>query len=166
MIPNSPRVKRSHVDDQIENFSELLFVYLQNFFQLQVILYYFLCSQSSAFDFNDMNFFQYHFKKFIEIQLIYNAVLVSDQINPSFIDFLKSTKVTSQPFEEELVTIACLLPEKEPHEMLLLLSRFSRVRLCATPQTAAHQAPPSLGFSRQEHWSGLPFPSPVHESEM
>ena len=40
-----------------------------------------------------------------------------------------------------------------------------RVRLCATPYTAAHQAPPSLGFSRQEHWSGLPFPSPMHESE-
>ena len=49
--------------------------------------------------------------------------------------------------------------------MLLLLSRFSRVRLCATPETAAHQARPSLGFSRQEHWSGLPFPSPMHESE-
>ena len=31
----------------------------------------------------------------------------------------------------------------------------------ATPETAAHQAPPSLGFSRQEHWSGLPFPSPM-----
>ena len=30
---------------------------------------------------------------------------------------------------------------------------------------AAHQAPPSLGFSRQEHWSGLPFPSPMHERE-
>ena len=30
---------------------------------------------------------------------------------------------------------------------------------------AAHQAPPSLGFSRKEHWSGLPFPSPMHESE-
>ena len=30
---------------------------------------------------------------------------------------------------------------------------------------AAHQSPPSLGFSRQEHWSGLPFPSPMHESE-
>ena len=42
--------------------------------------------------------------------------------------------------------------------LLLLLSRFSHVRLCVTPQTAAHQAPPSLGFSRQEHWSGLPFP--------
>ena len=49
--------------------------------------------------------------------------------------------------------------------LLLLLSHFSRVRLCATPETAAHQAPPSLGFSRQEHWSGLPFPSPMHESE-
>ena len=49
--------------------------------------------------------------------------------------------------------------------LLLLLSHFSRVRFCATPLTAAHQAPPSLGFSRQEHWSGLPFPSPMHESE-
>ena len=49
--------------------------------------------------------------------------------------------------------------------LLLLLSHFSRVRLCATPQTAAHQAPPSLGFSRQKHWSGLPFPSPMQESE-
>ena len=49
--------------------------------------------------------------------------------------------------------------------LLLLLSRFSRVRLCATPWTAAHEAPPSLGFSRQEHWSGLPLPSPMHESE-
>ena len=42
---------------------------------------------------------------------------------------------------------------------------LSRVRLCATPEMAAHQAPPFLGFSRQEHWSGLPFPSPMHESE-
>ena len=46
--------------------------------------------------------------------------------------------------------------------LLLLLSRFSCIWLCATPQTAAHQAPPSLGFSRQEHWSGLPFPSPTY----
>ena len=47
----------------------------------------------------------------------------------------------------------------------MLLSHFSRVQLCVTPQTAAHQAPPTLGFSRQEHWSGLPFPSPMHERE-
>ena len=38
----------------------------------------------------------------------------------------------------------------------LLLSHFS-----VTPSTEAHQVPPSLGFSRQEHWSGLPFPSPM-----
>ena len=37
---------------------------------------------------------------------------------------------------------------------------FSRVRLLATPWTAAFQAPPSMGFSRQEYWSGLPLPSP------
>ena len=49
--------------------------------------------------------------------------------------------------------------------LLLLLSHFSRVWLGVTPWMAAHQAPPFLGFSRQEHWSGLPFPSPMHESE-
>ena len=38
---------------------------------------------------------------------------------------------------------------------------LSRVRLFATPRTVAHQAPPSMGFSRQEYWSGLPFPSPT-----
>ena len=40
----------------------------------------------------------------------------------------------------------------------------SCLTLC-DPIDPAHQAPPSLGFSRQEHWSGLPFPSPMHESE-
>ena len=49
--------------------------------------------------------------------------------------------------------------------LLLLLSHFSHVRLCVTPKMAVHQAPPSLGFCRQEHWSGLPVPSPMHESE-
>ena len=37
---------------------------------------------------------------------------------------------------------------------------LSRVRLLVTPWTAAHQAPPSMGFSRQEYWSGVPLPSP------
>ena len=49
--------------------------------------------------------------------------------------------------------------------LLLLLSCFSHVRLCATLYTASYQAPLSLGFSRQEHWSGLPFPPPIHESK-
>ena len=44
--------------------------------------------------------------------------------------------------------------------LLLLLSRFSRVRLFATLCTVSHQASLSMGFSRQEYWIGLPFPSP------
>ena len=44
-------------------------------------------------------------------------------------------------------------------DLLLLLSLFSHVRLFATPWTAAHQAPLSMGFSRQEYWSGVPSPS-------
>ena len=41
-----------------------------------------------------------------------------------------------------------------------MLSHFSCVSLFATPWTVAHQAPLSMGFSRQEYWSGVPFPSP------
>ena len=67
------------------------------------------------------------------------------------------TKNTSAPYNKGRTICDMLL--------LLLLSHISHVRLCAIPQTAAHEAPPSLGFSRREHWSGLPFPSPMHESE-
>ena len=42
---------------------------------------------------------------------------------------------------------------------------LSHVQLFATLWTAAHQVPPSMGFSRQEYWSGLPFPSPGDLSE-
>ena len=45
-------------------------------------------------------------------------------------------------------------------EIHTLLNRFSRVRPCETPEMAAHQAPPSMGFARHEYWSGLPLPSP------
>ena len=57
--------------------------------------------------------------------------------------------------------IDCGTEKITPELLLLLLSRFSRVRLLATPRTAAYQAPASMGFSRQEHWSGLPLPSPA-----
>ena len=75
---------------------------------------------------------------------------------------LRSTSTWNNTSEDTVKSSAKRL---NAASVLLLLSRFSRVRLCATPQTAAHQAPLSLGFSRQEHWSGLPLPSPVHESE-
>ena len=61
------------------------------------------------------------------------------------------------------------LPSETPGKplllLLLLLSHFSHVHLGVTPWTAAHPAPPALGVARQQHWSGLPFPSPMHESE-
>ena len=44
--------------------------------------------------------------------------------------------------------------------MKVKVKSLSRVQLFVTPWTVAHQAPPSMGFSRQEYWSGLPFPSP------
>ena len=69
-------------------------------------------------------------------------------------------KKTMTNLESALKSKDITLPTK-----ISMLSHFSHVRLCATPQMAAHQAPPSLGFSRQEHWSGLPFPSPMYESE-
>ena len=58
-----------------------------------------------------------------------------------------------------------VLPKRALHMYLFIyyvyvLSCFSRVQLFATPWTVAHQAPLPMGFSRQEHWSGLPFPSP------
>ena len=77
-------------------------------------------------------------------------------------------RICSSPHKEMLYPL-----EVTPHSpsfcpallLLLLLSRFSHVRFCATPWIAAYQAPPSLGFSRQECWSGLPFPFLMHESE-
>ena len=49
--------------------------------------------------------------------------------------------------------------------LLLLLSRFSRVRLCASPKTAAQPGSPVPGILQARHWNELPFPSPMHESE-
>ena len=67
----------------------------------------------------------------------------------------------------EIMTVGEDMEKREPMctSLLLLLSWFNHVQLCATPYMAAHEAPPSLGFSRQEHWSELQFPSPMHESE-
>ena len=69
----------------------------------------------------------------------------------------KANKVIRLPLK--MMLVAVLWTEGLLLLLLLLLSRFSRVRLCATPQTAAHQAPPSLGFSRQVTlgWGAISF---------
>ena len=51
--------------------------------------------------------------------------------------------------------------EEELQNLLMKVKSLSHFRLLATPWTAAHQAPPSMGFSRQGYWSGVPLPSPV-----
>ena len=52
------------------------------------------------------------------------------------------------------IRIVHIFPQK------VKVKSLSRVQLFATPWTVAHQAPPSMEFSKQEYWSGLPFPSP------
>ena len=69
----------------------------------------------------------------------------------------KPTPLTSPALASRLFTTRATW---EDPMLLLLLSCFSRVWLVETPWTAAYQAPPSIGFSRQEYWSGLPLPSP------
>ena len=59
-----------------------------------------------------------------------------------------------------------IMVNKKLHCLVKIVKSLSRVQLFATPWTVAYQAPQSMGFSRQEYWSGLPFLSPLHESEV
>ena len=104
-------------------------------------------------------------KQYLELLVVSYFLLSADKVSHK-----KDVKTfsSSLSMDYHLVYTGFTLPEflvlGQPAHLLgllLLLSRFSRVQLCATPQTAAHQAPPSLGFSRQEYWSGLPLPSPT-----
>ena len=101
----------------------------------------------------------------LKLNIPKTKIMASDSISSWQIDGEKMETVTDFFFLVSKITVDgdCshvikrhLLLERKVMTNLLLLSHFSRVRLCATP---------SLGFSRQEHWSGLPFPSPMHESE-
>ena len=74
--------------------------------------------------------------------------------------FFHLTDSTSRLCMTAPLQVDSLLPSTSFFLLLLLLSRFSPVWLLATPQTAAYQVPPSMGFSRQEYWSGVPLPSP------
>ena len=60
-----------------------------------------------------------------------------------------------RPISKNEKTYFCFLQKDESKSLVT-----SRVRLFMTPWTVAYQAPPSMGFSRKEYWSGLPFPSP------
>ena len=70
------------------------------------------------------------------------------------------TTVQKHQFFGAQLSLSSFLKERKWKKVKSL----SCVRLFATPWTTAHQAPPSMGFSRQEYWSGLPFPSPYPAS--
>ena len=114
---------------------------------------------------------------------------------PSFLKFLPTTSVDLQASPDRkfltsdpCIWIICHMPEHEkitgPWYTYIFLQKYlsfvhcmkelrtksvypsaKSLQSCATPEMAAYQVLPSLGFSRQEHWSGLPLPSPMHESE-
>ena len=60
--------------------------------------------------------------------------------------------------ENEQFLISQFLPKEQTVKVKVKVKSLSPVRLFATPWTVTYQAPPSMGFSRQEYWSGLPFP--------
>ena len=75
------------------------------------------------------------------------------------------SRASSQPRDQ--TRVSCIAgrfftsgPPGKAKYHIVKVKLLSRVQLCMTPGQEAHQAPPSLGFSRQEPWSGLPFPSP------
>ena len=78
------------------------------------------------------------------------------------LELLRAVVVGGWTVQFQIVYCSSLYFSRSMLLLLLLLSHFSHVQLCATPQMAAHQAPPTLGFFRQEYRSGLSFPSPMH----
>ena len=109
----------------------------------------------------------------IDVSLIYNVVLItaaataaaakSLQLCPTLCDPIDSSPPGSpvpgilQARTLEWVAISF----SNAWKWKVKVKSLSRVRLLATPWTAAYHAPPSIGFSRQEYWSGVPLPSPV-----
>ena len=124
-----------------------------------------------------------HLNPWVYVQLHISATSLGDKVMTSIKynrDFGRSLAsgcfpfLDSRSFEErshvkhliqstDILTCFILVSHSYQLLLLLLLSRFSHVRLCATPETAAHQALASMGLSRQEYWSGVPLPSPSYQ---
>ena len=105
-----------------------------------------------------------------KIKIMASGPITSWQIDGETVEIVADfifggSKITADGVCSHEIKRCLLLGRKVMTNLLLLQSHFSHVGLCATPETVAHQAPLSLGFCRQEHWSGLPFPFPMPESE-
>ena len=83
------------------------------------------------------------------------ASVVSNSVRPHRRQPTRLPRPWDSPGKNTGVGCHCLL-------QCIKVKSLSSVRLLATPWTAAHQAPPPMGFSRQEYWSGVPLPSPTY----
>ena len=90
--------------------------------------------------------------------LSYMSCLYILEINPFFVSSFANIFSHSKHYLFFLCMVS--FPMQETKFNWSEVKSLSRVQLFATPWTVAHQAPPSMEFSRQEYWSGLPFPSP------
>ena len=96
------------------------------------------------------------FRKFLEAHhRLSHGLVQTDLQRPSH---HKSTSGVSN--EKVMYDTRGLLRGQEVSEMKMKVKSLSRVRLCATPRTVARQAPLSMGFSKQDYWSGLPCSPP------
>ena len=102
------------------------------------------------------------FRKFLEAHhRLSHGLVQTDLQGPSH---HKSTSGVSD--EKVMYDIRGLLRGQEVSKVKMKVKSLSRVRLFVTPWTVARQAPPSIGFFRQEYWSGVPLPSPSHKLVM
>ena len=83
------------------------------------------------------------------------AAAKSCQLCPTLCDSINGSPPGSRPWDS---------PGKNTGVGCHFLLQCMKVKLFTTPWTAAHQAPSSVGFSRQEYWSGLPLPSPTDDN--
>ena len=103
------------------------------------------------------NLLQHHSSK---ASILRHSALFTVQLSHPYMTIGKTIALTRGTFVDKVMSLL--------FNMLSAAAAAKSLQSCPTlcdPITAAYQAPPSLGFSRQEHWSGLPFPSPMHESE-
>ena len=96
---------------------------------------------------------QHHSSK---ASILWHSAFFTVQLSHPYMTTGKTIALTRWTFVGKVMSLLLNMLSRPWSEVKLL----SHVRLFATPWTAAYQAPPSMGFSRQEYWSALPFPSP------
>ena len=135
-----------------------------NFSLLQIPHYFysFLGSSSSSSSFFPVRILSLH--QFTSAQ--FSHLVVSDFVIPWSAACQASLSITNSiTNSQSLLKLMCIESVMPSAGMLCYAKSLQSCPTLCDPIDGSHQAPPSLGFSRQEQWSELPFPSPMHESE-